>query len=487
MKQKRVLIAEFKHETNSFCSQKTGRKDFENRRLEFGEEIIPLFRGTKSEMGGFIAGCEEQGIEMVPIAAVTASPGGHVTKDVFHLVKDSLLDAIRQKVFDGILLSLHGAMVTEEVSDGEGELLETIRQAVGGTIPVIATLDLHANVSDKMVKTADVLIGYDSYPHIDQYDRAYEAANVMGALLRHEIRPVMMMKQIPILCPIMGTDDEPVKALMSLVHRWEKHPEVISVSLFHGFPWSDVYDAGMSVTAVTNNDRQLAERITCEIQDAVLTVRARFLPNATPVEDAIRQGLTAPAGPVILADSADNPGGGGPSDGTHILRKLVEMGAENVGFATITDPEVVDQAIRAGVRSTIDVRLGGKVEAICGEPLECEAVVRTITDGVFINKGPMGQGLKTDLGRTVVLDINGIEVVVSELRYQPMEPEVFRRMGIEPSDKKILVLKSAMHYKAAFDAISKKNIVVDVPGLMSMNLKNFSFRNIRRPIFPFDE
>ena len=487
MKRKKILIAQFKHETNTFCSTKTGKQAFEFRNLKFGDEIFTFFRGVKVEVGGFIDVCESEGFDMVPVVAADASPSGIVTRDMVNLVTSVLLEAIkRHGPIDGILLSLHGAMVTEDAPDGEGELLEALRLVVGYELPIMATLDLHANVTPKMAKLATALFGYDSYPHIDQYDRGCEAAKAMAAVLRGEIKPVMALQQIPILCPLLETAKDPMRGLMTAVHRWEAHPDVICVSLFHGFEWADIYDAGMSVTAITNNDSQLAEKITQDIQNAVFAVRSELTPKMTSIDEAIKQAMEAPVGPIMLSDTADNIGGGGPGDSTHILRRMVEMGANNVGFAIIVDPETVDQAIKAGVRSTISVRLGGKVEPICGEPLQCTAVVKTITDGNYVNKGPMGKGLRLDLGRTVVLSIDGIDVVVTERRIQPWDPEVFRRMGIEPSEKQILVIKSSLHYRAAFDPIIKGNIVVDAPGIMSMNVTNFSYHNIRRPIFPLD-
>ncbi|MGI6574942.1 MAG: MlrC C-terminal domain-containing protein [bacterium] len=189
----------------------------------------------------------------------------------------------------------------------------------------------------------------------------------------------------------------------------------------------------------------------------------------------------------MLADVADNPGCGSPGDGTRILQKLLEMNANNVGFALITDPEVVEQAVRAGVRSTINVELGAKVDPIVGEPLTVTAVVKTITDGRFINKGPMRRGFMNDIGRTVVLAINGIEVIVTERRTQPLDPEIFRRMGIEPMDKQILVVKSSLHYRASYGPMAKEIIEVDAPGLAAMNFEQFKFQRVRRPIFPLDE
>ncbi|MGI6575242.1 MAG: M81 family metallopeptidase [bacterium] len=490
MTKPRVLIAEFKHETNSFCSTKTGLKDYENRSLKQKDEIFSFFKGVRVELGGIIDGCKEEGLEMVPAIAGNAMPGGHVTRDVFEFIKNEILTVLKNdKNIDGILLSLHGAMVLEDAPDGEGELLTAIRAVVGPDMPIMATLDLHANLTTAMLENATALFPYNTYPHIDQYDRGYEAAKIMAATLRKEIKPVMKMKQLPILAPCMQTAKEPMHSLMEMVFAIEDKPNVINTAILHGFPWADIHDAGCSVLAVTNDDEQLAAEIVDEIGEVMMKRHKEFIAPAVPIEEAVKRAMEAPEGPIVLADIADNPGGGGPADGTQILQKMIEMGAKNAAVALILDPEVVDQAIKAGVGATITAKLGGKTEpaALHGEPIEVSGKVKTISDGVFVNKGPMGRGLRNTTGRTVVLDIDGIEVIVVENRVQPWDPEIFRRNGIEPTDKQIILVKSSLHFRAAFGPLAKEIIDVDAPGLLSPNFHFFDFNNVRRPIFPLDE
>jgi microcystin degradation protein MlrC len=484
----RVLIAELKHETNSFCSTKTGREDYEARSLKDKDELIPFFSGVRVELGGIIDGCREEGLEMVPAIAANAMPGGQVTRDVFDYVKKEILTVLKEdNNIDGILLSLHGAMVLEDAPDGEGELLAAIRKVVGPDMPIMASLDLHANVTKAMVEHATALFAYDTYPHIDQYERGYEAAKVMAATLRGDVKPVMKLMQLPVLSPCLQTAKDPVRSIMKVVHAKENEAGVISISFLHGFPWADIFEAGCSVLAITNNNASLATEIAQEIGDMVMDKHEEFVMPAVPIEEAVRRGMEAAEGPIVLADIADNPGGGGPADGTHVLRKILEMGAKNVAVALMHDPEVVELAVRAGVRGTITTKLGGKTEPIHGEPLEVTAVVKSITDGIYVNKGPMGTGLRNDIGRTVVLDIDGVEVIVPERRIQPWDPEIFRRNGIEPTEKQILLVKSALHFRAGFTPLAKEIIDVDAPGLLAMNFKLFDFKNVRRPIFPLDK
>lgn len=489
MSRPKVIISEFKHETNSFCvNSKTGENEFKEwYLLKNPTEIIPFFEDTKTEIGGFIAASKREQFEIIPVIAAQACPGGLVRREIYELVKDNIKKAIKKTDnLDGILLSLHGAMVLENAQDGEGELLNDIRREIGSEIPIVATLDLHANVTYKMVKNADAFFTYEQYPHIDYFERGYEAGKCLAGLIRKEIKPVMKLKKIPILSPPMETAKEPYKSLYDRIHQWEENPEVIKVSLQHGFALADIPDAGMSVLAVTNNDGKLAEDIVDEMAKTIWEKRSKFQKNFISPESAVKKAMEYSSGPVIIADFADNPGGGGTCDSTFILRELVKANAKNVGLAIITDPETVGQAIDAGVGSKINVNLGGKLgpKEVTGGPLKTTAQVKTITDGEFINKGPMSQGVKNNIGRTVVLDIGDIEIIVTEFRFQPWDAEIFRRMGIEPYEKKILVLKSCNHYKASFGPMAKKILEVDTPEYNSHDFKRLKFKNLKHPVFP---
>jgi len=484
----RVLVAEFKHETNTFCNEKTGKEQFRNRYIKFSEEINNFFKDTKVELGAFIDVSRKENFEIIPAIAANALPGGPVTRDMFELVKTNIIDTInKEKNIDAILLSLHGAMVLEDAPDGEGEILEAIRKIVGKDIPIMVSLDLHANITVKMSKNANGLFPFDNYPHTDMYDRGYEAAINLARMLRKEIKPVIRIKKLPLLSPCLETDKKPHREFLDIAHNWEGNSKVISVSIVTGFPYADIYEGGLTIIAQTNDDIPLAEQIVDQIGKAIMRKHKKFIRKTFSIEEAIKIGMEASKTPVVLADVSDNPGGGSPGDGTQLLRKLIEMKAKNVGFANIPDPETVEQTIKAGVGASISVKLGGKSNYNLGEPIKASAIVKTIADGKFINKGPMCRGLRNNLGRTVVLDINGIEVIVTERRFQPWDPEIFRRVGIEPTDKQILVVKSALHYRAAFGKFASKMINVDAPGLAPADIKLLDLKNIRRPIFPLDE
>lgn len=485
---KRILIAELKHETNTFCSTVTDEKAFSERYLKYDEEIPPFFDGVRVEMGGILKACDEEGLTIIPSVAANATPGGKVSRVFFDKVKEKILSDLKLHApIDGIVLSLHGAMVLEDDEDGEGNLLNALRQSVGEKIPIMASLDLHANVTEKMVSNCDAFFAYETYPHKDLYERAYEAAKTMALRLKGSVQPVMALRKLPILAPYLETSKEPMTEIMNLVTEKEKIEGVIKISILHGFSWADISAAGMSVVVVTDNYITLAQRIANDLADFIWDGRANLIKHATSLDDAIEQAIHSPVHPVLLADIADNPGGGGPGDGTHLLHKLLEKGADKVGIAMISDPQTVQDAINAGVGKKIKVTLGGKTEELMGKPVVGEAYIKTLSDGIFINKGPMAKGLTVNVGRTAVINMNGIDIIVCERRHQPWDPEIFRMVGIQPEDKKIIVVKSSMHYRAAYTELVESIIEVDAPGLTSTNFSHFTYHNLTRPIFPLDQ
>jgi microcystin degradation protein MlrC len=255
---------------------------------------------------------------------------------------------------------------------------------------------------------------------------------------------------------------------------------------FPGFPYADVERVGSAVVAVTDADHELAQRISNELGEAMFSHREEFLKPLISIKEAVNRAIAAHQGPIILADVADNPGRGAPGDGTEILRELIKRKAKNVGVAIIKDPEAVAKAIEVGVLGQIDTRIGAKTDHMHGEPIKVKGTVRTITDGHFIHKSG-AVGVAVDVGRTAVIDIDGIEVILTERSHAPNDPEIYRRNGIEPRDKKILLLKSRGDFRAAYEPFSKEVIEVDGPGLTSPNLKRFTYSNIPRPIWPFDK
>lgn len=485
-----LVIAEFKHETNTFSSQLTDMQSFARRRYLIGEAMISALSGTRTETGGFLDVLQkEPDIRIVPAVAADAIPAGRVTQHVFdNVLRETLLTIERLNRVDGILLSLHGAMVTEESDDGEGDFLEVLRDTLGAEVPIIATLDLHSNITDKMQKNADVLINFDYYPHKDMYERGKEAALLMVGTLRKSIKPVMKCRKLRLILPTLSTDENPMGRYVEMAHEYEKRPSVLTVSVSHGFPCSDIYELGMTAVAVTDAAPETAGKIAAEIaeqlwQDRYLMKQKTYTPN-----EAVRVAMKSPEHPVILADLTDNPGGGSACDGTHILRAMLEQKAVNAAAALIYDPESVAAAEKAGEGNYADLQLGGKaLPELLGAPLECRALVKLISPGKYINRGPMDGGLAVDLKKSAVVDIHGIEVIVASNITQPYDTEIFYSHGIDPAKKDILLLKSTHHFRAAYASIAKKILKVEAPGLLSQDPSKINYKKCRRPIFPLDK
>jgi microcystin degradation protein MlrC len=485
----RFFVAMFSHETNTFSTIATDRKQFEARDLRYGGEILETYRGTGTCLGGMMAAAADRGVTLVPSIAASASPAGLVTKDIVTHVTDRVLADLRAGgPFDGILLDLHGAMVPEGSEDGEGDLLRRVRAAVGDRVPIAVTLDFHGNLTRAMVDGATLLHGYKTYPHVDMPERGYEATERLLDVIGGKLEPTVALRQPPLMPPLgrQGTTRGPMRRLYDRAAEMEKDPRVVSISIFAGFPLADIHDAGLSVYVVTNDDQALADRLADELSELAWKHRQEFVHEALPVREAVARALAIDGRPVILADMADNTGGGAAGDGTEVLRELLRVGARSTTVACIWDREAVAACVRAGVGATVTAKVGGKVDDRHGAPVEVTGRVRTLSDGRFVHKGPMMRGLEGRLGTTAVLDVNDLKIILISNRWQTLDPEMIRFVGIDPLAEKILVVKSTIHYRAAFEPIAHEIVEVDAPGLSSSNLARFEFKRVRRPIFPLD-
>lgn len=483
-----ILIAQFRHETNTFSSDPCTVQCYENRNLLFGDRMIPFFSGVDNEIGAFISYFSKiDDVRLIPAVAADAMPCGRVTRDAYEMVRDTLLDKIRSSRPDALLLALHGAMVLDFDEDGEGTLLEELKAETGNGIPIFITLDLHANITEKMVKFADAMFPYDCYPHTDAFDRGREAADCLYKTLKKEIRIVKGFRKLPILMSWLATDDEPKKSLLQKVHDYEKRDKVVSISLVDGFFPADIRECGMSVLVQTDGDGKLAQDLADEFAGDVLRIKEKLVKETHSLDEAIDLALATESGPVVFADIADNPGGGSTGDGTWLLQGLLKRQVQNAAIAHLYDPESVALAVEAGVGHTVRLNLGGKSYPILGGPVVCDAYVKCITDGVYYNKDAMFNGLKNRIGTTVVLVIGGLEVIVSEKRHQAYDVQIFRANGIEPTEKKILGVKSSAHFRGSYGRIARKIIDLDLPGIMPADPRLLDIRNIRRPVFPLDE
>lgn len=486
---KKILIAQFKHETNTFSPGITDLAAYEARNAVFGEAAIRArFKGAKNETTGLMDYfAENRDVELLPVLAFDAMPGPRVDHDVFNMVKQKLLEALDTPV-DGILLSLHGAMVTTKVEDGEGTLLEAIRQKVGFAVPIMVTLDLHAMITQKMVDNATALFACDYYPHTDMYETGLRAAECMEKTLLGQVRPVMAWRKLPLIIACTATLDGTMKQLTDRFQAIRAMPGVLNANLAHGFFRANIHDQGVAVLVVADGDAQRAEDLAEAYAREVWNARGELSYEPLAADEAIDVALRSDRFPVVLADVADNPGGGGTSDAVYFLQRLLDRKVEGAVMGAIFDPETTEQAAKAGVGAWIDVRIGGKLAPeVTGGPVECRAYVKAITDGKYHNSGPMFHGLLMDHGKLAVLQVEGVTVLVGSIRAQAWDLELYRSCGILPERQKIIVPKSAHHYRGSYSEVTDRMFSVETPAAASQLLQNFNLDKCRRPIYPLDE
>ena len=483
-----IVTGTISHETNVLSNIETDLEQFRRRRLLYAEEVFDYHRGTRTPVGGLMDGCERHGFELIPTVFASATPSGTITAEAFDTLLGDILDGVRGAgEIDGVALHLHGAGVSENHDDVEGHVLSEVRGLIGGK-PLVSTLDLHANNTRLMVESADILVGYDTYPHVDGYERGLEAIGLMARLLNGTLRPTKAFRQPPMMPALQAqfTGRHPMSRLMEEAHRMEGMEGVETITVAAGFPWSDIEDVGLSIIVTTNDDQELADRLANDLSGLAWSMRRDFLVKPTPVREALRKVEASEGGPFVLADIGDNPGGGAPEDGTVVLRAVLEEGLGGGVFAVMWDPEAVEEAAAAGVGAEVTVDLGGRTDEMHGAPLRVTGAVKTLSDGKWTVKGPMGTGSESDMGATAVLLVGGNEVIVTSKRLQPMDLELYRSLGIEPTERRFIVVKSSVHFRAAHEPIAEEVIELDTPGLTSPRLAGFGFRNLRRPIFPLD-
>ena len=503
----RVAAAHISHETNRFSSVATDLAAFQAAGIAYGQDAIALGKGTNTAFGGFATGAERNGFDLCPVISVWATPSGMVPAETIAYFGGYLargLEEVRAGGgLDGVLLALHGAMVTALDCDGDGYLLELVRRTVGQDVPVVATLDLHANISDRMVAAADILIGYDTYPHVDMAARADEACDLLHRLLTEDLTPTPFLAAPPMLptSQRMTTAQDPMRALIALAHEAERDPRVLNVSVAGGFPPADVPEAGLRILVTTTGNAELAETQARSIAAEAWKRREGFLGGVSSqaeIAHAIHLSQTEDRGdekPIVVVDIGDNPWTGSPGDSVEILRFLLDCQIERAAIALVMDPAAVGVAEEAGIGGQVTVELGGKTDNLHGEPLLVDAEVRLLSDGVYVNEGPMMAGLPVNLGPSAVMrcrlpgaaaSSTDVDVLVTTRAETPIDLNVFRSHGIEPTALRVIGLKGKGHFRAAFEPIASHVLLFEGPGISGADLSRLPFQHIRHPIWPLD-
>ncbi len=488
-----VLTAGLSHETNTFSRLPTTLAHF--GRLLQGDAVARERRGTRTAFGATFEAAKRYGWALRHPLVAGANPSGTVEDAAFeHLVGLILAEA---PGVDGVLLHLHGAMVTASHEDAEGELLRRLRAAAGPDVPIVVTLDLHANVTALMAASANALISVRTYPHIDYYERALQGAALLDRAMRGEVRPQVALARRPMLRGLDGgrTQAGPMRALLDRADALEASGEALVVSVQSGFSAADIHDAGPSVAVTTDGADPRGAAIAEAFMDHAWAERAWTSQHWTPMAEAValaaEVGDPVAGGPLVINEVTDNPGSGHYGDATNLLAAMVEAGLENVAFYAIFDPEAVRQGMAIGVGQRGTIELGGKHDpAAGGGPLRLEAQVVTLSDGRFRAHGPMAGGVWREYGPSMLLRVgegDGIEVAVISRNGQATDLAQLTSLGIDVGRKRAVVVKSAQHFRAAFEPVARRIITVDGGGLGSVILRGGRFERLRRPIWPLDD
>jgi microcystin degradation protein MlrC len=486
---KRIAVGGFLHETNTFAPTKATYADFVHGggwpAMGLGGDVLKIMRNINVGLAGFAGAADANGWELVPTISCGASPSAHVTEDAFERIVKAIVDGIASAgPLDGVYLDLHGAMVTEHLDDGEGEILARVRKMIGNDIPLVASLDLHANVTPEMVEHADALIAYRTYPHIDMAETGRAAAKHLALLLNTKLRFAKAFRQLPFLIPISWqcTDDQPTKSIYEKLSRLESDT-VPTLSFAPGFPAADFEGCGPSVF-VYGRTQADADAAADQIAALVTSHESDFDGRIYSPDEGVRHAMElskSATKPIIIADTQDNPGAGGDSDTTGMLRALVRNKA-SAATGVIYDPQSAQAAHDAGVGAQVTLALGGKSGIPGDAPYQGTFVVEQLSDGKFVAPGPYYGGRNMDMGRSAALRIGDVRVVVSSHKAQLADKSMYRYVGIEPTEQAILVNKSSVHFRADFESIAEQLLICAAPGAMPADPATLPWTRLRRGI-----
>lgn len=487
MARRRIVVAMMMHETNTFSPVPTPLASF---RPLGGEAAIAEFAGTNTQLGGFLGVARTAGAEVrVPIAA-GAHPSGHVERAAYEAMCEAIVGAIRSGC-DAAFLALHGAMVAEHCDDGEGELLRRIR-AVAPRLPVAVGLDFHAHVTAAMAEHATVMTGYRTYPHVDMGETAERAGRTLLRALDGTVEPRIVWGVRPMLTSTLvhSPSRQPMKDVMDQAIAAEGQGTILAASVFGGFPQADIPHLGCSAVVVCDRRTAEGEALRDRLLDLAWERREAFLYRGEPLAAQIARARTLGGGPIVLVDHGDNTASGGTQDVMSVVAEAMRQGLADLVAGPIWDPPAVARLVEAGIGARVTVDLGGKVDmpqlGLKGQPLSLTGTVSRITDGEFVVTGPMATGTRIRMGRTAVLDTGAMQIVVAEQRAEPFDLGVFTHCGIDPRQKRYVLIKSRQHFRAGFEPIARHIVLCDGDGCTGSDLSRFAYRNRRRPLYPFE-
>lgn len=486
----RVGVLGFLHESNTFLPVPTKYENFASASLTRGAEMMERWRGGRHELSGMLAALEECELAAVPCMATFAVPSGVLTEDAYERLASELLDSVRQNLpVDALLVALHGATVSAPYPDADGEFLRRLRELVGPAMPIVITLDLHANISEAMARHSTALVTYRSNPHLDQEERGREAAHLLARTMRGEVRPVQALEAPPLFVQIsrQHTAVEPARSLYGSIQEVMAWPGILSASIAMGFYYADVPEMGTTFVAVADGDAGLARRAARWMAEGAWKRRHQFAGDLPDPSAAVRYAAGAPKKPVVLMDVGDNVGAGSPGDSTVLFAELLKQNVPN-GLVILYDPESVERCVAAGVRAEVNLLVGGKTDRQHGEPVAVHGRVRTLSDGLYVETQVRHGGWgRYDQGITAVVETpERHTIVLTSRRMAPMSLEQVISLGIRPEHKDILIVKGVVAPRAAYEPVAGEVVLVDTPGVTSDDPRRFTYTRRRRPLFPLE-
>jgi microcystin degradation protein MlrC len=477
----KLFIASLATETNTFSPMPTSLKSFHVTRggdysayPPFKDSVLALWH----KMGN------ARGWDVTESICALAEPAGKTLKAVYEFFRNEILHdlEVAGKV-DAVLLDLHGAMVADGYDDCEGDLIAAVRRVVGPDVPIGVELDLHCHISDTMIAQATAIISYKEYPHTDFAARAIELFNLIADTVEGKVKPTMAAYDCRMVALYYPTQ-EPTRSFVDKLYALEGSDGILSLSLGHGFPWGDVPDLGTKMIAITDNDMTQAEELAQALGREFYAMREQVLPRYYSIDEAIDYALGVTGGPVVLADVSDNAGGGAPSDSTYVLKRLLERGITDVAIGCFYDPIAVGVAMDAGEGARLELRVGGKLGRMSGDPLDLTVDILGISPDAVQYFGPEDNRQTVPLGSSVGIRTNGIDIVLISERTQTFSPEVFTNVGIDPTQKKIVIVKSTQHFHARFAPIAVEVGYIGAPGAVAPNFKAIPFERVDRALWP---
>ncbi len=463
-------------------------EDFERTELRRGAEILSEASGV---VGGMLRVLRERGVEVLPLISASACPGGLLSSRCYRQLKGELLEALRGfEACSAVLLGLHGAASAVDLEDPEGDLLDAVRELLGPGAPLIATLDLHAHVTDKMIRCADALLAWETYPHKDSVETGARSARLLLDVLDGKVRPAMAMAKVPVLTGAVNAStegDTPFADLMRLAKSWEGRNGVLSTSVFLVNPYLDCTDMGSGGLVITDGDADRAVALAREVASKYWERRFDLVPEVYRPSEAVSEGLRIDGGPVLLVETADTCGGGAMGDSVASLRALLQAEVDELSLVPVVDPEAAMRCHEAGPRKQIRVDLGHKLDPQWGQPIAVEGVVKRLSDGLFRYSGGIWGAQRGVMGPSAMLEVGKVQVLIASHPTYEWADEQFRSLRMDTGAAKFIVVKNPMNYRMTYLQSAKRAFMLDTPGPTPAVLDHLEFRRLKRPYFPADK